>query len=212
MGRYQVGVIHGCPAVLAGVGSLLPKSCSVWLSGIGEDGLMLARRKEPQCVVLGWDFQVGNQGIDVLKALRGELRLPPQVVIYTGSATPSMCALALSAGAFDVVLLSDPGEVLGDAVGRARKGMGPRDDSPLRTLRSVLGLDGVLEFSGGYLTRKEHQVLKHVALGLSNLEISSELGIARETAKEHVRSILSKLKVRDRTAAATWAIREGVVE
>lgn len=216
MGKYQVGVIHGYPAVLHGVAHLLPKYCSTWLSGTGEDGVELARRKEPQCVVLGWDFPGGNQGslqgLDVLRVLRSELRLPPQVIIYSSYVTPSISALALSGGAFDVVLFGDPGDVLIDAVSRARGGMGPRDESPLRTLRSVFELDGRLEFLGGYLTAKEHQVLKHVALGLSNLEISGELGIARETAKEHVRAIFRKLKVRDRTAAATWAIREGVVE
>lgn len=212
MGRYHVGVIHGYPAVLHGIAHLLPTYCDVWLSGTGKEGLTLARRKEPQAVVLGLDFQLGNQGMDVLRALRSELRLPPQVIIYTGYVTPGICALALSRGAFDVVLFSDSGDVLVDAIGRTRKGMGPRDDSPLRNLRSVLGLDGRLEFSGGYLTAKEHQVLKHVALGLSNLEISGELGITRETAKEHVGAIFRKLKVRNRTAAATWAIREGVVE
>ena len=212
MGKYHVGIIHGYPSVLHGVAHLLPTYCDTWLSGTCEEGITLARRKEPQCVVLGWDFPCGNSGLDVLKVLRGELRLPPQVIVFTGGVTPSVCALALNAGAFDVVLFGDPVDVLIDTVGRVRDGMGPRDESPLRSLRSVLGLDGVLEFSGGYLTAREHQVLKYVALGLSNLEISGELGIARETAKEHVGAIFRKLKVRNRTAAATWAIREGVVD
>jgi DNA-binding NarL/FixJ family response regulator len=60
------------------------------------------------------------------------------------------------------------------------------------------------------LTRRECQILAHLALGLSNREISSSLEISVETAKEHVQNILRKLKSADRTHAAVWAIRNGI--
>ena len=61
------------------------------------------------------------------------------------------------------------------------------------------------------LTNRELQVLRHVALGLSNREIGSSLGISIETVKEHVQNILRKLDVSDRTQAAVWAVRRSVV-
>ncbi len=61
------------------------------------------------------------------------------------------------------------------------------------------------------LTPRESQVLAHVACGLSNDEISHTLGISVETVKEHVQNILRKLAVNDRTQAAGWAVRSGVV-
>lgn len=60
------------------------------------------------------------------------------------------------------------------------------------------------------LTRRESQVLSHVALGLSNAEIARSLEISVETVKEHVQNLLRKLAVNDRTQAAVWALKSGV--
>ena len=61
------------------------------------------------------------------------------------------------------------------------------------------------------LTNRETQVLRHVALGLSNKEIGRSLTISIETVKEHVQNILRKIAVTDRTQAAVWAVRKGLV-
>ena len=57
----------------------------------------------------------------------------------------------------------------------------------------------------------EVQVLRHVAMGLSNREIGSSLEISIETVKEHVQNILRKLEAGDRTEAAVWAVKKGLV-
>jgi DNA-binding NarL/FixJ family response regulator len=61
------------------------------------------------------------------------------------------------------------------------------------------------------LTNRELQVLRHVALGLSNREIGRSLGISIETVKEHVQNILRKVDANDRTQAAVWAVRRGLI-
>jgi DNA-binding NarL/FixJ family response regulator len=61
------------------------------------------------------------------------------------------------------------------------------------------------------LTKRESQVLQHVAMGLSNREIGKSLGISVETVKEHVQNILRKLDVNDRTQAAVWALKNGMI-
>lgn len=61
------------------------------------------------------------------------------------------------------------------------------------------------------LTNRETQVLRHMALGLSNKEIGRSLSISIETVKEHVQNILRKIAVSDRTQAAVWAVRKGLV-
>jgi DNA-binding NarL/FixJ family response regulator len=61
------------------------------------------------------------------------------------------------------------------------------------------------------VTPREEQVLRHVALGLSNDEIARSLEISVETVKEHVQGLLRKLGVIDRTQAAIWAVKSGVV-
>jgi DNA-binding NarL/FixJ family response regulator len=61
------------------------------------------------------------------------------------------------------------------------------------------------------LTPRETQVLRHVALGLSNKDIGNSLQISVETVKEHVQNIFRKLALNDRTKVAVWAIRKGLV-
>ena len=61
------------------------------------------------------------------------------------------------------------------------------------------------------LTQRETQVLRHLALGLSNKEIGQSLSISIETVKEHVQHLLRKMDVTDRTQAAVWAVRKGLV-
>jgi len=60
------------------------------------------------------------------------------------------------------------------------------------------------------LTPRETQVLRHVALGLSNREIGRSLGVSVETVKEHIQHILRKIVATDRTQAAVWAVRKGL--
>lgn len=62
------------------------------------------------------------------------------------------------------------------------------------------------------LTKRELEVLKEIAKGKSNKEISSALFITEKTVKTHVSSILAKLELADRTQAALFAVRNGVIK
>ncbi len=61
------------------------------------------------------------------------------------------------------------------------------------------------------LSNRERQVLELIVKGRSNKEIGSDLGVAENTVKNHVKVVLGKLGVADRTQAATEAIRRGMV-
>lgn len=61
------------------------------------------------------------------------------------------------------------------------------------------------------LTAREREVVGLLALGEANKQIATTLGITDETVKTHVKNILSKLQVRDRTEAVTVALRRGIV-
>ncbi|MCH8877467.1 MAG: response regulator transcription factor [Chloroflexi bacterium] len=62
------------------------------------------------------------------------------------------------------------------------------------------------------LTKQELRVLKFIGEGLNNESISQMLTVSRNTVKAHVSSILSKLQLSDRTQAAIWAHRRGLVD
>ena len=62
------------------------------------------------------------------------------------------------------------------------------------------------------LTPRETQVLTHVATGAANRDVATTLGIAEETVKAHMKSILAKLQANDRTHAVAIALRRGIIE
>jgi DNA-binding NarL/FixJ family response regulator len=61
------------------------------------------------------------------------------------------------------------------------------------------------------LSQREMEILSHITQGRSNKEVALELGISRQTVKNHMTSILRKLAVNDRTQAAVYALRHGWV-
>ncbi len=61
------------------------------------------------------------------------------------------------------------------------------------------------------LTEREQEVLKCIAQGMSNVEIAAQLVVSEKTIKGHVSNILSKLHLADRTQAAIYAWKEGLV-
>jgi DNA-binding NarL/FixJ family response regulator len=65
--------------------------------------------------------------------------------------------------------------------------------------------------AGASLTERERQVLRLVARGLANKQIARHLGIAERTVKAHLTSIFNQIGVTDRTSAALWAHRRGLV-
>jgi two-component system NarL family response regulator len=91
-----------------------------------------------------------------------------------------------------------------------------RHEELLRTIRAVHAGEtcvpaGLLNHPASQLSAREIEVLELVVAGLSNKQIAYRLRIADTTAKNHVKNILAKLNVQDRTQAATAAIQRGIV-
>ena len=91
-----------------------------------------------------------------------------------------------------------------------------RHEELLRTIRAVNTGEtcvpaALLNHPAPELSAREVEVLELVVAGLSNKQIAYRLQIADATAKNHVKNILAKLNVQDRTQAATAAIQRGIV-
>jgi DNA-binding NarL/FixJ family response regulator len=93
----------------------------------------------------------------------------------------------------------------------AARGESPSRTGELKKIAATMKVRQVVDDDDVPLTQRETQVLRHVALGLSNREIGRSLEISVETVKEHVQNILRKIAVSDRTQAAVWAVRKGLV-
>ena len=123
---------------------------------------------------------------------------------------PTSIARAVAIQANDYVLKTSPVEKLLDAILNAIAGNEAPEDSLLKTAKARMRRPRQTISEDIPLTKRELQVLQHVALGLSNREVGKSLGISVETAKEHVQNILRKLDVNDRTKAAVWAVKRGL--
>jgi len=124
--------------------------------------------------------------------------------------SPTAIARAAAAGATDFLLKTTNKDDLCIAIENAAvHSEFPPANSKLKSLTARLSKRSLPPNIEIPLTPREFQVLKIISLGLSNQEIADSLGISIETVKEHVQNILRKLRVKDRTQAAVWAVRQG---
>jgi NarL family two-component system response regulator LiaR len=131
-------------------------------------------------------------------------------VVLTSSPEEEHVVPALRAGALSYLSKATSATALIDAVRRASRGeavLGPRVSAQItRALRS----DHVRPLHAE-LTARELDVLRLVAGGLPNAEIAERLSLSEKTVKSHVSNVLAKLDLDDRTQAAVYAWREGLV-
>ena len=161
----------------------------------------------PQILIT--EVRLGRQ--DALKSLEKiEPELKLKVIVFTSHSNPTNIARASALGCFEFIQKTSPIENLITSLRSAAAGEATPPTSLLATTKTRMKRIG----SGpaeSPLTKRESQVLQHAAMGLSNREIGKSLGISVETVKEHVQNILRKLDVNDRTQAAVWALKNGMI-
>lgn len=173
----------------------------------GSDALKAAVRYQPNVVLISDQLEDGDV-FDHAKSIREAV---PSVKVLMLGATPDATYMARAAAIgiadfiFDIASVKD----LTNAISAAAAGEAPTGSSPYGAI--VSSLKDRSPDSNVDLTPREQQVLRHIAYGLSNEEISQSMRISIETVKEFVSGILRKLRVKDRTQAAVWAVRKGFV-
>ena len=153
---------------------------------------------------------VGGDGLNTLGRIKLDHADLP-VVILSAYDNPTYIARAVALGANGYVLKSDPVEKLLGALEAAFAGNQSWTREELRRVTGALATPRMQQGIDVPLTQRESEVLRQLALGLTNKEIAKMLGISYETVKEHVQHILRKLGVSDRTQAAVWAVRKELV-
>ncbi len=162
------------------------------------------RRCEPDVVLLDRRLPDGD-AIDAI----GELSATgARVLMLTGEATASVAARVAEAGGAGLMLKSAGLDELEDAVRRVADG------------EAVFGaefLAGVLNRLTGRtpsttLTARERQALALLADGASTVDLARQLGVAHNTARNHVQRVLEKLGARSKLEAVAIARREGLLD
>jgi NarL family two-component system response regulator LiaR len=179
-------------------------------AGSGEEAISLTAQLVPDVILM--DLIMPN--MDGVETTRRVKQVSPrsQIVVLTSYHEDEHIFPALKAGALSYILKDISAEELASAVRKAAAGeavLHPRVAA--RVIKELQGKreDNLNPFTE--LSERELEVLKLIADGMSNAEMAAKLVLSEKTIKGHVSNILNKLHVADRTQAAVYAWREGVV-
>jgi NarL family two-component system response regulator LiaR len=177
----------------------------------GDQALILADEYVPDVILM--DLVLPGD-IDGVEATRQVKRHSPrtQVVVLTSYHEDEFIFPAIRAGALSYVLKDIGPEELAEVIRKAAQGeavLHPRVAA--RLIQEIQGRRDLNTNPFTELSDREMEVLRLIASGASNAEIAEKLVISEKTVKGHVSNILSKLHLVDRTQAAVYAWREGIV-
>ena len=177
----------------------------------GEQALSLADEHVPDVILM--DLVLPGE-IDGVEATRQVKRQSPrtQVVVLTSYHEDEFIFPAIKAGALSYVLKDIGPAELAEVIRKAAQGEAVLNSRvAARLIQEVQGRRDLSTNPFTELSDREMEVLRLIAAGSSNAEIAEKLVISEKTVKGHVSNILSKLHLVDRTQAAVFAWREGIV-
>jgi len=175
----------------------------------GEEAVAMALEHKPDVVLL--DIRMPDiTGLVALERIKRELPQTPVLMLSTYD-NPTYIARAVALGASGYILKGASRDQLLNAIRTVVRGENAWSQEDLRRVMGAMVTPRVKADLDVPLTEREAQVLRQLACGLTNKEIARSLHISVETVKEHVQHILRKIGVSDRTQAAVWAVRKGLV-
>lgn len=175
----------------------------------GEECIKKIRSSKPDIVLLDINMPVMN-GIEALQEIRKK-KLKTKVIILTVHNEIEYLLRAVDIGIDGYVLKDSDAHELIRAVTSVYEGDKFIQPSLIPLLNSKLIARDLDAERLEQLSKREIEVLKLVAVGMFNKEIGVELGISERTVKNHLSSIFKKIDSSDRTQAAVFAIRNGLV-
>jgi NarL family two-component system response regulator LiaR len=210
--EIRVLVIDDHPVVREGLRAYLqtrPGIEVVGEAGDADSAVTAAGELRPDVALVDL-VMPGAEGVSTIERLHA-LPEAPRLLVLTSFAGQDRVVPALRAGASGYLLKDAPPSELEAAIRTVHRGgatLGPGVADPLMAEmsrpRAVVGLDA--------LTPREREVLALLGRGLTNRDLAAELVVSEKTVKTLVSSVLSKLHLVDRTQAALYAVRNGLVD
>lgn len=192
-----------------------PRFTIVGEAATGPDAVAQCAEYAPDVVLLDL-LMPGMNGVEAARQIK-QVSPKTQIVILTSYHDDDHILPAIRAGAVSYLLKDIEPAGLSEAVRKAAQGevtMHPRIAAKMiQLLQHPPGGSTDDEFTAlADLSKRELEVLELIANGLSNLDIGNRLFISEKTVKSHVSNILSKLHLADRTQAAVFAWRKGIIK
>jgi len=193
------------PLLREGVGALIASQGDMRLvaeASNGREAVEQFRSHRPDITLM--DLQMPDMsGIDAIIAIRSEFP-DARIIVLTTYAGDALCKRAMRAGAQAYILKSNVRKDLLDTIRAVRAGK--------KVLHAEVAAELATYAADDALSERELEVLSLIAAGNSNKLVADQLAISEDTVKGHVKSILSKLGVNDRTHAVTAALKRGIIE
>jgi NarL family two-component system response regulator LiaR len=211
--RVTVVIVDDHQVVRQGVRAFLdaqPDMIVVGEAETGDQAIEIATSQAPDVVLM----DLIMPGMDGIEATRRIKKMSPhsRIIILTSYHEDEHIFPAIRAGALSYVLKSIGPEELADVVRKAAVGEAVLNSQvAARLVQEYQGIDKSVPNPFIELTDREMEVLRLIAEGNRNADIATKLVISEKTAKNHVSNILSKLHLADRTQAAVYAWREGII-
>lgn len=209
--KISVVIVDDQPIILAGLRSIFTGSPFrvIGAATCGREAYELTKEHAPDVVLL--DVRIPREsGIAALARIKLDFPSQP-VVMYSAIKSPLDIARAIALGASGFVSKGAPTKQLFDTLAAAARGESTWERKQLKGVGAALASPTAKLDANLPLTSRQLQVLQEVVKGSTNEEIAQALGIGYETVKEIIQITLRRIGVADRTQAAVWAVRGGVV-
>lgn len=175
----------------------------------GKESVELAKELKPDLVLLDIYMPEGN-GLEAARQIRKEVP-DAAIVLLTSSELDEHLHEAVKVGVQGYLLKDLDADELFSLLSGIEQGEAAMTRSMAARLLKNMAHTSENESTREALTDRELEVLKNVARGESNHQIAENLHITVNTVKTHLKNILSKLQLENRTQAATYAIRKGII-
>ncbi|HEY8599792.1 MAG TPA: response regulator transcription factor [Thermomicrobiales bacterium] len=211
-GSARVMLVDDHAVVRQGLRTFLDLQDDITVVGEAKDGveaLHVVQELEPDVVLM--DLVMPRMdGIETVRRMKA-LRPHIQIIVLTSFGDDQKVFAAIRAGATGFLLKDVSPQDLAAAIHAARRGEASLAPGIATKLLQEIAIGSNPAAEEHTLTEREYAVLALIAQGRSNKQISEELTISEKTVKTHVSNILTKLHLEDRTQAAIYALKEGLV-
>lgn len=209
--KIRIVLADDHPIVRRGLRTLLKTQSDMELVGEAENGAQaveLVNTLQPDIVIMDLQMPVqdGMSAIRELNAANSATR----VVVLTSFPDDDRVFAAIKAGATGLLLKESSPKDLLDAIRRVYQGESAMHPTIAKKVLLEIKQPSHPVALTEPLTPRELEVLGYLALGMSNTEIADKLSVSVRTVTSHVRAILDKLHLGNRTQAALFAKEKGI--
>lgn len=175
----------------------------------GEEAVQSAKETQPDVIVMDLQMPV-KDGLTAINEIN-QLEIDSKILVLTSFPDDEMVIKAVKTGAAGIMLKDSPPEKLLEAIRTVHRGESVLHPTIARKLMDEVRKPAEPLPLQKLLTPREIDVLICLAQGQTNREIALGLDVSVRTVTTHVRNILDKLHLENRTQAALFAVEQGVL-